>query len=193
MTTILLMAGGTASGKSTITQAFAKQHQALVINHDRYYKDIPHPTGFNFDEPDALDNKLLAEHLRKLKNGDVAHIPIYDFPTHSRLSATEEITPQPLIIVEGILTLSVKEIRELGDLLVYVDTPDDIRLARRIQRDVVDRGRSIDGVIKQYLDTVRPMHIEHILPAKEYASVILDGTVAISQNVHTITKLISAL
>ena len=182
MTTIVLIAGGTASGKTTIAKEVAHRIDAVLIHHDRYYKDIPHPRGYNFDEPDALDNMLLAQHIRQLKNGQSADLPIYDFPTHSRLPQTETIQPRPIIIIEGILVLSDPELRSLGDLCVFVDAPADIRLTRRIRRDVLERGRDVESVLEQYLNTVRPMHNIHIAPCQEYTSVLLDGTVPISQS-----------
>lgn len=193
MTTILLMAGGTASGKTTIASALSKQLNAVLIHHDRYYKDIPHPRGYNFDEPAALENTLLATHIRQLKEGKEARLPMYDFATHSRIAQTETISPCPLVIVEGILVMSVPEIRSLADLCVYVDAPADIRLIRRMKRDIVDRGRDIEGVMNQYLSTVRPMHELHIAPCKEHASLVLDGTMPIADNIETLCNLITAL
>ena len=187
MTTIIVIAGGTASGKTTIANQFAQQYDALVIHHDRYYKDIPHPEGYNFDEPEALDNQLLVQNIASLKQGNPAHLPIYDFPSHSRLAETEKIHPRELIIVEGILTLAVPEVREIGDFLIYVNAPDDIRLARRLQRDVVDRGRSVDSVLKQYMNTVRPMHNLHVLPSKKYASLELDGLSDVQSSVDKLS------
>lgn len=193
MTTILLMAGGTASGKTTIASALSEQLNAVLIHHDRYYKDIPHPRGYNFDEPAALENTLLATHIRQLKEGKEARLPVYDFATHSRIAQTETISPCPLVIVEGILVMSVPEIRSLADLCVYVDAPADIRLIRRMKRDIVERGRDIEGVMNQYLSTVRPMHELHIAPCKEHASLVLDGTTPIADNIETLCTLITAL
>ena len=184
MSTIIIMAGGTASGKTSIAAEFAQKHKCLIIHHDRYYKDILFPPDANFDEPEALDNALLATHLKELKAGNSVDLPIYHFPTHRRLSDTERVTPQDVIIVEGILTLAATEIAEQGDVHIFVDAPDDIRLARRVQRDVVERGRSVDGVIKQYLTTVRPMHLQHVLPSKSLAELILNGVVPIAQSVQ---------
>ena len=187
-TEIILIAGGTASGKTTITTEFAKKYNILVIQHDRYYKDITQPEGHNFDEPDALDNDLLTKHLQLLKQGLPVELPVYHFPSHRRLPETETIRPQRFIIVEGILTLAVPEIRNVGDVLIYVDAPDDIRLARRLQRDVVSRGRSVQSVLTQYLNTVRPMHLHHVEPSQQYASLILDGTQPTSYNIAKIAK-----
>jgi uridine kinase len=184
MSTIIIIAGGTASGKTSIAAEFAQKHKCLIIHHDRYYKDILFPPDANFDEPEALDNALLAEHLKELKAGNPVELPIYHFPTHRRLRDTERVEPRELIIVEGILTLAATAIAEQGDVHIFVDAPDDIRLARRLQRDVVERGRSVDGVIKQYLTTVRPMHLKHVLPSKSLAELILNGVVPIAQSVQ---------
>ncbi len=183
MTTIIVMAGGTASGKTSIATEFAKKHECLIIHHDRYYKDILFPPDANFDEPDALDNDLLGEHLKKLKSGQTVELPIYHFPTHRRLAETETVEPQKLIIVEGILTLAAPQIAKQGDVHIFVDAPDDIRLARRLQRDVVERGRHVEGVIDQYMATVRPMHFLHVLPSQEHAQITLDGVVPLSESV----------
>ena len=193
MTKIVLITGGTASGKTTIAKDLAKRIDAVLIHHDRYYKDIPHPRGYNFDEPDALDNMLLAKHIRQLKAGQAANLPIYDFPTHSRLPQTETITPRPIIIIEGILVMSDPELRALGDLCVFVDAPADIRLTRRIRRDVLERGRDVESVLEQYLNTVRPMHNIHIAPCQEYTSILLDGTVPVSQSADILEKSIRML
>lgn len=192
MSTILLMAGGTASGKTTIASALSKKLNAVLIHHDRYYKDIPHPRGYNFDEPDALENTLLAKHIRQLKDGEQADLPVYNFATHSRSKQTETIFPSPIIIVEGILVMSVPELRTLADVCVYVDAPADIRLVRRMRRDIVERGRDVEGVLSQYLTTVRPMHELHIAPCKDKASLILDGTIPIEENVETLVQILTA-
>ena len=190
MPTIIIIAGGTASGKTSIATDFASRHDCLIIHHDRYYKDILFPPDANFDEPDALDNDLLATHLSSLKEGQTVELPIYDFATHRRLKTTESTGPRPIIIVEGILTLAAENIANQGDYHVYVEAPDDIRLARRLQRDVVERGRSVDGVLAQYLNTVRPMHLLHVLPSKRRAQLILDGTVPIRDSVEELEELL---
>ena len=187
MTTILLMAGGTASGKSTLAHELNKRiHDSVLIQHDRYYKDIPHPKGYNFDEPDALDNALLAKHIALLKSGKSAFTPIYDFPTHMRTKEVEEIKPQKLIIIEGILVMSVPEIVQQSDITIFVDAPADIRLARRIRRDVVERGRDVEGVLEQYFSTVRPMHLLHIEPHKNKADLVINGTRPIDESIQKI-------
>ena len=188
MSTILLMAGGTASGKTTIATQLAKRLNAVLVHHDRYYKDIPHPRGYNFDEPKALENTLLASHIKLLKKGKPARLPIYDFSTHCRSPQTELVSPSPIIIVEGILVMAVPELRELADLCVFVEAPADVRLIRRIKRDVLERGRDFVGVLAQYISTVRPMHEQHIAPCKDLASIVLDGTAPIEDNVNTLEK-----
>ena len=193
MSTILLMAGGTASGKTTIASALSKKLNAVLIHHDRYYKDIPHPRGYNFDEPAALENTLLAKHIRQLKEGKQADLPVYDFATHSRSTQTETISPSPIIIVEGILVMSVPALRELADICVYVEAPADIRLVRRMRRDIVERGRDVEGVLSQYLLTVRPMHELHIAPCKDKASIVLDGTTSIEENIETLIQILTEL
>ena len=191
MTTIIIMAGGTASGKTSIAAAFAEKHECLIIHHDRYYKDILFPPDANFDEPAALDNGLLGEHLKLLKSGQPADLPIYNFPTHRRLTETEVVKPQKLIIVEGILTLAAPQIAEQGDVHIFVDAPDDIRLARRLQRDVVERGRNVEGVITQYMTTVRPMHFLHVLPSKNQAEIVLNGVVPLEDSVGQMEQLLT--
>ena len=190
MSFVIIIAGGTASGKTTIAKALAQKLQAQVLTHDRYYKDIEIQEGHNFDEPEALDNQRIIQDIALLKSNKTASVPVYHFPTHKRLPEEELIKPTKFLIVEGILCLSVPGIADLSDLSVFVDTPDDIRLLRRVQRDVLDRGRSIKSVFSQYLSTVRPMHHLHIKPAKSKASLIIDGTIPIDQNV---SKIISNL
>ena len=190
MSFVIIIAGGTASGKTTIAKALAEKLEAQVLTHDRYYKDIEIQAGHNFDEPDALDNDRIVKDIALLKNNQNASVPIYHFPTHKRLPEEELIKPSKFLIVEGILCLSVPGIAALSDLSIFVDTPDDIRLLRRVQRDVLERGRSIESVFTQYLSTVRPMHHLHILPAKSNASLILDGTARIT---HSVSKIVEFL
>ena len=188
---LVLMGGGTASGKTSIATEYAVRIDALLIHHDRYYKDIPHPLGYNFDEPDALDNTLLAEHMALLRAGLPANLPKYDFPSHSRLPETEIVYPKPIIIIEGILVLAIPELVQYADICVFVDAPSDIRLCRRLNRDVLERQRSIESVLAQYLNTVRPMHNLHIEPSKSRAHVQLDGTVPIEQSVRELSDFVS--
>ena len=188
MSTIILIAGGTASGKTTITQKLSQCLDCVIIHHDRYYKDVATPKGHNYDEPQALDNTRLKKDLESLKNNQPTHIPIYDFPTHKRLQQQEYITPQKYIIVEGILTLAIPEILTLGDVCIYVEAPADIRLMRRIRRDTIQRGRSIESVLNQYEKTVRPMHNQYILPSKSKASLVINGCGTIKNSVEQIEE-----
>ncbi len=185
------IAGGTGSGKTTIArkiyEAFADN--AVVISQDNYYRDLSHLSRedqgrVNFDHPRSLDFDLLKEHLLLLKNGKMADEPIYDFCCHSRKKETISIDPKKIIICEGILLFAMPEIRNLFDVKIYVDTDDDIRLLRRIERDIKERGRSFESVRDQYLETVQPMHHEFVEPSKRFADFIIprggENTVAIS-------------
>ncbi len=174
---LVVIAGGTASGKTTAAQiAASRLPEALLIHHDRYYRDIPNPRGFNFDHPEALDTDGLVADLGRLRAGHPAELPVYDFSRHARAPHTERVAPCPLVMVEGILTLAHPGLAALADLRVYVHTPDDIRLARRLRRDIVERGRTVDSVLDQYLQTVRPMHLAWVAPCEATADLVLDGT-----------------
>ena len=187
MSLVVLIAGGTASGKTTIAKAFAAQNpDAVLIHHDRYYKDIPHPRGYNFDEPAALDSAHLAKDIQRLKKGLAADLPVYDFAKHARSKETERVESKPILLVEGILVLAAPELYPLADLCVFVDAPDDIRLIRRIRRDVVERGRNVEGVMEQYIRTVRPMHLLHVLPSRAKASLYLNGQVSVEESVQAL-------
>lgn len=178
---IIGVAGGTASGKTTVVQAILDRvgHERIAhIQHDSYYKDLSHlpleeRRKFNFDHPDALDTPLLIRHLKELRQGHSVEVPEYDFATYCRLPRTRTVHPCPVVIVEGILILAEPALRELIDLKIYVDTDADLRLIRRITRDIAERGRTIESVIEQYLATVRPMHLEFVEPSKRYADVII--------------------
>jgi len=178
---VIGIAGGSGSGKSTvlgqIVDAFGSD-QIAVLDHDAYYLDLSdHPPEererFNFDHPDALETDLMREHLDALTAGTPIEKPIYDFTNHSRKDETETVKPRPVVIIEGILVLAEAELEEAMDIKIYVDTADDIRLMRRIRRDIQERGRAIDGVLRQYERTVRPMHIEFVEPSKRKADVII--------------------
>jgi uridine kinase len=188
MSYVIIFSGGTASGKTTIANEIIHHLDALVLTHDRYYKDIEIQEGHNFDEPEALDNDRIIEDIKSLKERQPTEVPRYHFPTHKRLPVGEILQPQKFLIVEGILTLAVPGIAELADLKIYVDAPDDIRLSRRIQRDVVDRGRSVTGVLRQYMETVRPMHKLHIEPSKDIADIVLHGTTSIDINIEIVVN-----
>jgi uridine kinase len=175
------VAGGTGSGKTTVAQAIldrAGTSQISLIQHDAYYKDLgdlplPQRALRNFDHPDALDNQLLIAHLKKLKSRQPVDMPVYDFTTHTRTSKTQTVKPSRVILVEGILILADEALRQLMDVKIYVDTDADIRLIRRIQRDLAERGRTLDSVIHQYRATVRPMHEQFVEPSKRHADIII--------------------
>ncbi len=175
------VAGGTASGKSTISRAILDQVGSDMIAHllhDSYYKELAafgpdtRPEDINFDHPNSLDTPLLVEHLRLLQQGQPIEMPVYDFVTYER-TAVRHVEPRPVVLVEGILVLAEKELRDLFDIKIFVDTADDLRLIRRIQRDVNERGRSVESVIHQYLSTVRPMHLAFVQPSMRHADVIV--------------------
>jgi uridine kinase len=178
---VLGIAGGSGSGKTTLARAIYEamgEESIAFISHDSYYRDISHLTPaevdqHNFDHPDALETSLLVKHVKQLKQGESVQVPTYDFTTHSRLTASEEVEARPVVLVEGILILSDPELREQIDIKVFVDTDDDIRLIRRMQRDIVERGRTVDGVVKQYLRTVQPMHQMFVEPSKREADIIV--------------------
>lgn len=178
---IIGVAGGTASGKTTVSQAILDRvgrDRIAFIQHDSYYRDLSHlPVEerrvMNFDHPDSLENELLIRHLQELLVGHVIDVPVYDFRIHTRLSETRRLEPKPVILVEGILVFVDKALRDMMDVKIYVDTPADIRFIRRLERDINERGRSLHSVIDQYQDTVRPMHLEFVEPSKRYADVII--------------------
>jgi uridine kinase len=175
------VAGGTGSGKSTVVQRIVEAlgpHPVTRIQHDSYYHDFGHlpseeRNGVNFDHPDALDTGLLIQHLDALRQGQSVEVPDYDFTTHTRSARTRVAHPTTVIIVDGILVLADAELRRRLDIKIYVDTDADIRLVRRIRRDLADRGRTLNSVIRQYVDSVRPMHLEFVEPSKRYADVIV--------------------
>ncbi|MBN1991459.1 MAG: uridine kinase [Anaerolineae bacterium] len=178
---IIGVAGGTASGKTTVSQkilqAVGPEHLAY-IEHDAYYRDLSHlpleqRREFNFDHPDALENELLVKHLELLLQGQRVQIPIYDFAQYVRTNRLELVEPRQVILVAGILIFVDKKLREMMDIKIYVDAPADLRFIRRLKRDIAERGRSVDMVIEQYLQTVRPMHLEFVEPSKRYADVII--------------------
>lgn len=173
--------GGTGSGKSTVAERIVEAMppgSVSVIAHDNYYRPRPDLTlaereQLNFDHPDALDNQLLIEHLDTLRAGGAVEIPVYDFATHLRLDTTRSVQPTRVVIVEGILLLADRELRERLDLKLYVDTDADVRILRRLRRDMEQRGRTFDQVRRQYTQTVRPMHLQFVEPSKRYADVII--------------------
>jgi len=178
---VIGVAGGTASGKTTVVQAILDRvgrERIAHIQHDSYYQDLSHlplekRRQFNFDHPNSLDTELLVQHLRRLRQGFPIEVPTYDFSTYCRLPDTRSVHPQPVVILDGILILAEPALRELIDVKIYVDTDADLRLIRRMTRDVEERGRTVESVIGQYLSTVRPMHLEFVEPSKRYADVII--------------------
>ena len=178
---ILGIAGGSASGKTTlakaIIQSLGSEHVSF-IGHDSYYHELPHLSvkeraEVNFDHPSSLDTQLLIQHIQNLKNGKSVHVPIYDFSSHARTGNTEEVIPKKIIIIDGILIFSEPQLLNLMDMKIFVDTDDDIRLIRRIKRDITERKRSIDSIITQYQYTVRPMHLLYVEPSKRCADIIV--------------------
>ncbi len=175
------IAGGTGSGKTSIAKKLLEKYgngDIVVIEQDAYYRDISNITMEdrhlqNFDHPDAIDIELFNQQLISLIKGQIVEVPIYDFSTHSRLKDTKTVHPHRVIIVEGILTLHYTILRELMDIKVFVDTPNDIRFIRRISRDIDKRNRTVESVIDQYLKTVRPMHEQFVEPSKYFADIII--------------------
>lgn len=180
---ILGIAGGTGAGKTTLAHTLVNrlgEHCATCIAHDAYYRDFSHLISddrarINFDHPDALETDLLIKHLNMLTCGESIAVPIYDFTTHTRTTETLTISPHPIIIIEGILTFAEKTLQDCFDLKIYVDTPPDIRLIRRLNRDITERGRTPESVTQQYLKTVRPMHNTFVEPARKNADLIVPG------------------
>lgn len=177
---IVGIAGGTGSGKSTFAKKIKESfgENVALIEQDDYYKNLSHLSAeerkqVNFDHPDSLDFPLLCQHLFDLKQGHSVLKPTYDFKTHSRTSVQQEILPTKIILVEGILLFAVPEVRELLDIKIFIDVKDDIRLLRRIERDMQERNRTLDEIKNQYLRTVKPMHILYVAPSKTYADVII--------------------
>lgn len=175
------VAGGTASGKTTVAHSILDAvgaSQVAYLAHDAYYRDMSHlpleeRARLNYDHPQSLETDLLVRHVRQLLAGEDVQVPIYDFTQHRRTSQTKPITASPIILVEGILIFTHRQLRDLMDIKVYVDTDADVRFIRRMTRDMQDRGRSLKSIVKQYLETVRPMHLEFVEPSKRYADVII--------------------
>ena len=179
MAKLIGISGGSGSGKTTIVRKLTEiAGDFLVVPQDSYYKSAVHVsnsniTAFNFDHPSAFDTDLLFQHLKALRDGRAIDLPTYDFVRNLRRAETIPLGPAPLVVLEGIMIFSEKRIRDLLDLKIYVDTPDDIRFIRRIKRDISERGRTLDSVIEQYLEVVRPGHYEFIEPMKAFADLII--------------------
>ena len=179
--TIIGIAGGTGSGKTTVVRKIAQAlppHYVAVVPLDSYYNDTTDMTdeerkAINFDHPDAFDWKLLIKQINMLRRGEAIEQPTYSYILSNRLKETVHVEPKPVIIIEGIMTLINKKLRDMMDLKIFVDTDSDERLIRNIQRDVVERGRTVDMVIKRYLDVLKPMHEQFIEPTKKYADLII--------------------
>ncbi len=199
---VIGIAGGTGSGKTTVAKVIIDRvgasHIAL-LPHDAYYKNLANlepaqRATINFDHPDSLETSLMVQHIKQLRNYQSIELPVYDFKTHTRTDQTVHIEPQPVILVEGILILAEKTLRDLFDVKIFVDTDADIRFIRRLERDIAERGRTSTSVISQYLSTVRPMHLEFVEPSKRYADVIIPegglNTVAMDMVVARVEALI---
>ena len=177
---VIGIAGGTGSGKTTLMKNLIARFQGdvTVLSHDNYYKRHDELTYeqrclLNYDEPDALETDLMARHLDKLRNGEAIDCPVYDFTVHNRSDETVRIVPKSVIIVEGILIFENEPLRELMDIRIFVDTDADVRLCRRIKRDVNKRGRTLESVLEQYQQTVKPMHEKYVEPSKRFAHIVI--------------------
>ncbi|HRI03304.1 MAG TPA: uridine kinase [Pyrinomonadaceae bacterium] len=178
---IIGICGGTGSGKTTIARAIVEavgEKKVVLVEQDSYYRnlsDMPLDERHqaNFDHPDSLDSDMLVNHILRLKQGLSAEMPLYDFKTHTRSDQIEIIEPKPVVIVEGILIFAEPRVLDLLDVRIYVDTPDDIRLMRRLKRDFTERGRSFERTLDQYDRTIRPMHFEFVEPSKRHADIII--------------------
>lgn len=200
--TVIGVAGGTGSGKSTLVKRLQEAFEGddvITLSHDYYYKAYPEltyeeRTKLNYDHPRSFDTDMMVAHVKSLKDGVPVQRPVYSFVEHNRTDETVCVTPSTVIIVEGILIFENRELRDQMDIKVFVDTDADIRLARRILRDVKDRGRTMDSVINQYINTVKPMHEEFVEPSKKYADVIIPeggfNSVAVSMLIENIRSLI---
>ena len=178
---VIGIAGGTGSGKTTFSRelvATLMTNKIVYLSHDSYYRDqsnVPFSerVKVNYDHPDSLETELMIKHIEKLRSYQPVDIPIYDFVEHTRANETEHIEPQSVSLIEGILIFAVKELRDLMDMKIFVDTDADIRFMRRLQRDIEERGRSVNSVCEQYINVVRPMHEAFVEPSKRYADTIV--------------------
>jgi len=197
------VAGGSGSGKTTVVHRILETvgwDRIAYLPHDAYYKDASHlPASerahLNFDHPNALDNALLIQHINQLRQGEGVETPIYDFTTHTRTTRTRQVRPSPVILVEGILVFVDEALRDLMDIKIFVETDPDIRFIRRLQRDINERNRTLPAVVEQYLNTVRPMHLRFVEPAKRFADVIIPeggyNAVAVEMVINRIESLLA--
>ena len=180
-TFVIGVAGGSGSGKTTVVRRIVESigdDQVTVLEHDRYYRDrndlrLEERAALNYDHPDSLETDLLVRHVEALRAGETVNVPVYDFARHARQPDTRTVPPRRALIVEGILIYTDAALRRLMDVKVFVDTDDDTRFIRRLQRDISERGRTVQSVIDQYLGTVKPMHLEFVEPSKRYADIII--------------------
>ena len=199
------VAGGTGSGKTTVADAILNavgRDRISSLAQDSYYRDVEWESEeqllqHNFDHPDAIDHDLLVEHLRQLKSGHDVEVPVYDFVTHRRTPATITMPARPIILLEGILILASRRLRDLLDFKIFVDTDADVRLMRRVRRDMTERGRDLQDVFRQFSETVRPMHLEFVEPSKRWADVIVpqggENRVALEMVIARLEKLLDAV
>jgi uridine kinase len=200
---VIGVAGGSGSGKTTVVRRILEalgDSRVPVLEHDRYYRDrndlrLEERAALNYDHPDSLETDLMVRHVHELRGGRPVQAPVYDFARHARKEETEAISPGRALIVEGILIYTDPDLRKLMDVKVFVDTDDDTRFIRRLQRDIAERGRTVQSVIEQYLGTVKPMHLEFVEPSKRYADIIVPqgghNTVAIDMLLRLIRGLTS--
>ena len=201
---VIAIAGGSGSGKTTVANSILNRVGPLRIAylpHDAYYRDLSHlpevqRREVNFDHPNSLESDLMMQHIMQLKRREPVDLPIYDFTIHTRTDRTLRVEPRPVILVEGILIFAEPELRKVFDVKIFVDTDADLRFIRRLQRDLIERGRSTENVISQYLSTVRPMHMDFVEPSKRYADVIIPeggfNAVALDMVIARIEALLSA-
>jgi uridine kinase len=200
---VLGVAGGSGSGKTSVANAILRavgRERLAFLAQDSYYRDVAWSDeqqlqGYNFDHPAAVDTELLVAHVRALRNGEAVEVPVYDFVRHRRTGETQHTEPRQVVLVEGILLYVEPELRELFDFKIYVDTDADVRLIRRLRRDMAERGRTLDDVLRQYLATVRPMHLEFVEPSKRWADVIVpeggENRVALSMVAARVEQLLA--
>lgn len=190
------ISGGSGSGKTSLARALTEAlgaERCSLIDHDSYYRDLSdRPLSVrervNFDHPDSLENDLLARHVQDLLRGAAIDRPVYDFATHTRAATTRRIEAREVVVCEGILLLAVPELQRSFDLRVFVDTPADVRALRRVQRDITERGRTVQSVVQQYFETVRPMHEQFVEPARRTADVVLDWRRSPEEQARTVVQ-----